>query len=91
MMSAGAGIKIMEEMVAQGGALTTQPLAILIPSTDKGALDNLDAHGILHKFRPQLIKELPIDVGEHQDTRRPDAIMYQLGHEAISYNNPVPT
>ena len=56
MMSAGAGIKLLEEIVAQGGDLTIQPLAILIPCTDKDALDRNDALGIVHKFRPQHIK-----------------------------------
>ena len=91
MMSTSAGIKLMEEVVAQGGDLAIHPLAILIPCTDKGALDQLEALPIVHKFRPQHIVELPANIGEHQDTRRPNAIMYQLGHEAISYNNPIPT
>ena len=91
MMSTSECITLMEEMVAQGGDLAIHPLAILVPYTDKEALDQLEAPPIVHKFRPQHLLELLINVGEYQDTRRPNAIMYLLGHEAISYNNPIPT
>ena len=50
MMSKNLGI--MEEMVAQGGQFAMQPLAIILPNTNKEALDRLDALPILHKFRP---------------------------------------
>ena len=91
MMSTSSGIRLMEEMVAQGGDLALHHLAIILPCTDKEACDRLGALPIVHKFRPLHIVELPVNVGTHQDTRRPNAIMYQLGHEAISYNNLTPT
>ena len=91
MMSTNLGVNLMEKMVAQGGELAMQLLAIILPCTDKEALDRLDALPIIHKFRPLPIIELPVVVGIHQDTRRPNAIMFQLGHESISYHNPTPT
>ena len=85
MMSTNKGIQFMEEVVAQGGQLARMPLAIIIPNTNKEALDRLDALPILHKFRPIPITELPMTISEtQQDTRRPDAIMFQLGNDAIS-------
>ena len=42
MMSITAGLKVMEEVIVQGGKLGDQPLAILAPPTHKEALDRLE-------------------------------------------------
>ena len=85
MMSIIAGIKLLEGFMAQGGELGDQPLAILVPPTDKEALDRLDALQLSQRFRPLTITELPIKYDTRGDTRRPTAIMFQLGDEDIAY------
>ena len=62
LMSLNKGVQFMEEVVSQGGHLAKMPLAIILPNTDKEALDRLDALPIFHKFCPIPITELPITI-----------------------------